>query len=194
MLYGYARVSSNAQETALQMDALQRARIDRLFTEKRGGRKTRPALDAAISALRPGDSFLIWKVDRVARSLADLIVIERRISSAGASFVSLTEAFDTGTPAGRFMFHILGAAADYEWSIIRERSIAGQEAARARGARIGRPRALTPLQESTAVARIEQRESMTAIARDFGVHLSSVKRAWLRVHKPESPAVRMRKG
>jgi len=189
MLIGYARVSRTIQDAALQRDAMRKAKVKRLFEEKRGGTKARPQLQLAIGTLNPGDTFVIWKVDRVARSLSDLLNLVQRVLSVGATFRSITEAFDTGTPSGRLMLQMLGAFAEYEREIIRERSIAGQEAARARGAQIGRPRALTPRQETVVYRRLGKGESMASVARCFDVHLSSIKRVKLRVERPDSPAV-----
>lgn len=192
MLVGYARVSRSVQDAALQQDAMRRAKVRRLFEEKRSGVKARPMLEAAIASLRAGDVFVIWKVDRVARSLLDLLGLVHRVMGAGASFRSLTEAFDTSTPSGRLMLQMLGAFAEFEREMIRERSMAGQEAARARGARIGRPRALSPRQEVAAYRRVKRGESMAAVARSYSVHLSSIKRVVLRVERPESSAVARR--
>jgi DNA invertase Pin-like site-specific DNA recombinase len=176
--YGYARVSTEEQETHAQTDALERAGVDQLITERRSGADTRrPALARMLEALRPGDSVVVYKLDRVARSLAHLLAILDRIALAGASFRSLTEHIDTASPSGRLMLHILGAFAEFERALIRERTVAGMRAAVARGARPGRPRAMEPHAEAAAVKRARRGESLTSIARDFGCHLSSVKRA-----------------
>ena len=107
MLIGYARVSSSEQETTLQRDALRRAKVRRIVEEKRSSLKSRPALEVLLDGLRPGDVVLVYKVDRFARSLADLLRILDRIERAGAGFRSLTEPIDTGSPAGRMMMHLL---------------------------------------------------------------------------------------
>ncbi len=180
MLVGYARVSSSEQETTLQRDALKRAKVRRVFEEKRSATAWRPELDAALRALTPGDVLVVYKVDRVARSLSDLLSILRRIEIAGAGFRSLTEPIDTSTPAGRLMLQLLGAFAEFERSMIRERSMAGQAAARERGARIGRPRSMTPSVEAAVVRMVEAGAGLSAAARRYRVHLSSAKRAVLR--------------
>ncbi len=177
----------------MQREALEAAGVSRLFEEKRSGAKHRPRLLAAIASLSPGDVFVIWKVDRVARSLSDLLAMVRQVMAAGATFRSLTESFDTATPSGRLMLQMLGAFAEYEREIIRERSMAGQESARARGAKIGRPRALSEADQLAAYSLVrESRCSMSEAARRYGVHLSSIKRIVLRIERPDSPAVARR--
>lgn len=193
MLIGYARVSSSEQETTLQRDALRRAKVRRIVEEKRSSLKSRPALEALLDGLRPGDVVLVYKVDRFARSLADLLRILDRIERAGAGFRSLTEPIDTASPAGRMMMHLLGAFAEFERSMIRERSMSGQSAAAARGVHCGRPRGLS----SDAEAQVYRKWSsggytMTELASLNGVHLSSIKRVILRRERPDSPAVARR--
>lgn len=180
MLVGYARVSSSEQETTLQRDALRRAKVRHVFEEKRSATSWRPQLDEALRSLGPGDLLVVYKVDRVARSLSDLLSILRRIEIAGAGFRSLTEPIDTSTAAGRLMLQLLGAFAEFERSMIRERSMAGQAAARERGARIGRPRSMTPRVEAAVVEMVESGAGLAEAARRYRVHLSSAKRAVLR--------------
>lgn len=177
MLIGYARVSSTEQETALQRDALERAGVHRVYEEKRSAVKARPALTKALCALKPGDVLVVYKVDRLARSLSHLLRIVEQVDGYGASFKSLTEPIDTGSLAGRMTLQLLGVFAEFERGLIRERSIAGQAAARRRGARIGRPRALTPEQEVQCLERLSRGHTMSEVARDFGCHMSSIKRA-----------------
>ena len=114
MLVGYARVSSTEQETSLQLDALKRAKVKRVFQEKRSAVGRRPVLEAVLSSLKPGDTLVVYKVDRLARSLRDLLRILERLDAAGAEFKSLTEPFDTTTPVGEMVVHILGAVAQFE--------------------------------------------------------------------------------
>lgn len=142
MLYGYARVSTVEQETALQLDALRAANVDRIFEEKLSAVRRRPRLEALLYCLRKGDVVLVYKVDRLARSLSDLLRIIERIERAGASFRSLTEPIETGTPIGRLLIHQLGAFSEFERAVIRERCDAGMRAAMERGIRWGRPRRL----------------------------------------------------
>ena len=140
MIIGYARVSSVDQDTSLQIHALNKACADRLFQEKASGVVSRLALERALYTLRSGDEFVVYKVDRVARSLSDLLRVIDRIGHAGATFRSLTEPIDTRTPLGRMMLQLLGSFAEFERSVIRERCAAGRIAAAARGVRWGRPR------------------------------------------------------
>jgi len=193
MQYGYARVSSSEQETALQLDAFKRAGVTNITHEKRRARsKRRPVLDALLANLRPGDELVFWKVDRVARSIRDLSQMLEHCVAVGANFRSLTEPFDTRTPAGRMMVQLLGIVAEFEWHMIRERSMAGQLAAVERGVKLGRKRALTPEQEIRVYKALNRGRSMAELGRQYGVHLSSIKRIKLRIEKPESPAVARR--
>jgi len=144
MLIGYARVSTQDQNPRLQTDALEAAGCERIFIEKASGaQRDRPQLKAALDYLREGDVLVVWKLDRLARSLKQLIETVEELEKRGIGFKSLTENIDTTTPGGRLVFHIFGALAEFERSIIRERTRAGLEAARARGRKGGRPPALT---------------------------------------------------
>ena len=178
MLHGYARVSTCDQDTSLQIDALKRAGVRHIVHESVSGVGNRVQLDALLTSLRPGDVLVVWKLDRVARSLHDLLRVLERLKRAGAAIRSLTEPIDTSTPIGEFTFQILGAVAQLERSMIRERVMAGQDAARARGKRWGPPRTLTALQERRIVARytaggVTQRQ----LADDYGVGIGAVKLA-----------------
>ena len=138
---GYARVSTSDQTFALQEDALRKAGCERIFYDKASGAKTaRPGLDQAIQYLRKGDVLVVWKLDRLGRSLRHLIDVVAELSSREIGFQSLTEALDTTTPGGRLIFHIMGALAQFERDIIRERTQAGLAAGRARGRLGGRPK------------------------------------------------------
>ena len=189
-VFGYARVSTSEQETTLQLDALHRVGVQRIYQEKRSSVGRRPQLDALLSVLRPGCIVKVYKIDRFARSLIDLLSILQRIEVAGASFQSLTEPIDTSTPAGRMMMHMLGAFAEFERSIIRERSMAGQRAAAERGVRMGRPRGLTKKQELKLVEMYNtQKYTIDGIAQYFDCHPSTAKRAIYRVNKPTSSSL-----
>ena len=185
MLIGYARVSSIEQETHLQIDALQRAGAHTIYQEKRSAVATRPVLEAMLASLLPGNVVVVYKVDRFARSLIHLLTILDRIERAGASFRSITEPIDTATLAGRMMMQMLGAFAEFERGMIRERSIAGQQAAILRGARVGRRRALQPDDEHALVKLwLQGAYTVDTLAKIFNVHESSAKRAIYRVVKP----------
>jgi DNA invertase Pin-like site-specific DNA recombinase len=144
MLIGYARVSTQDQNPALQLDALKAAGCEKVFVEKASGaQRERPELKAALDYMRVGDTLVVWKLDRLARSLKQLIETVERLDGKDMGFRSLTEAIDTTTAGGKLTFHIFGALAEFERSIIKERTKAGLEAARARGRTGGRPPALT---------------------------------------------------
>lgn len=132
-LIGYARVSSRDQETHLQLDALKAAGVQEIHQEKTSSVGTRPELQKVLASLQKGDTLVVYKMDRIARSLKDLLGILDRIQVAGAAIRSLTEPLDTSGPIGMFMVQVLGAVAQLERSMIRERAIAGQVAARMRG-------------------------------------------------------------
>lgn len=185
MLIGYARVSTRDQETDLQLDALGRAGVTKIFEEKASSVGVRPQLRRCLASLRPGDVFVIYKLDRVARSLPDLLSILSDIKAAGALVKSLTEPLDTTTAMGSFVIQILGAVAELERGIIRERSIAGQRAARDRGILPGRPRAL-PLASEAEVVRLYLTGdyTMRGLALRYDVSESAIKRAMYRVKKP----------
>lgn len=144
MLVGYARVSTQDQKPELQLDALGLAGCEKIFVEKASGaQRDRPELTAAVDYMRRGDTLVVWKLDRLARSMKQLIETVEGLDERGVGFRSLTEAIDTTTPGGKLVFHIFGALAEFERLIIRERTRAGLEAARARGRKGGRPRKLT---------------------------------------------------
>ena len=144
MLIGYARVSTVEQQTALQLDALRKAGCETIYQEKQSAVKARPELDKCLSALRPGDVLIVYKLDRLARSLKHLLYILERLDTVGAGLRSITEPVDTSTPMGKLIIQVLGSVAEFERSLIRERSIAGQVAAIKRGVKIGsRPKKIT---------------------------------------------------
>ncbi len=144
MLVGYARVSTLDQNPALQTDALKSVGCDRIFTEKASGaQRDRPELKAALDYLRTGDTLVVWKLDRLARSMRQLIETLEVLQSRGIELRSLTESIDTATPGGRLVFHIFASLAEFERAVIRERTSAGLQAARERGRKGGRPPALT---------------------------------------------------
>ena len=140
MKIGYARVSTSDQSLDLQMDALQKAGCERIYTEKMSGANDeRPELKRALEMLRSGDTFVVYKLDRLARSTKKLIEVADQFKELGVEFVSIKDNIDTSTPTGKLMFGMLAVLAEFERDIIRERTMAGLEAARARGRRGGRP-------------------------------------------------------
>jgi DNA invertase Pin-like site-specific DNA recombinase len=147
MLIGYARVSTDEQNLDLQRDALQKAGCERIFTDAVSGTKAqRPGLEEALSHLRSGDTLVVWRLDRLGRSLRHLIDTITDFQEEGIEFKSLQESIDTTTSGGKLVFHIFGALAEFEREIIKERTKAGLQSARARGRKGGRPRALTDKQ------------------------------------------------
>lgn len=171
MLVGYARVSSQDQSPALQLDALKAAGCERVFAEKASGaQRDRPALSAALSYMREGDSLVVWKLDRLARSLPQLIETVARLDDAGVGLLSLTEAIDTSTAGGKLIFHIFGALAEFERSVIRERTRAGLKAARDRGRKGGRPPALSAADLAAAKAMLSDPAiTVTEIAKRLNI-------------------------
>lgn len=142
MLISYARVSTHEQLLDLQLDALAKAGVepDKIFTDTISSRKAeRPELKRALDQLRPGDTLVVWRLDRLARSLQELISLVNLIHAKGADIKSLTEHMDTTTPGGKLVFHVFASVAEFERDIIQERTKAGLEAARARGRKGGRP-------------------------------------------------------
>lgn len=144
MIIGYARVSTQDQSHELQVDALSSAGCEQIFQEKVTGKlRERPELNNCLRSLREGDTLVVWKLDRLARSLKDLVEIIHDLNEREIGFKSLTESIDTTSSGGRLVFHIFGALAEFEHSLIRERTIAGLQAARARGRKGGRKPAMS---------------------------------------------------
>ena len=134
MLVGYARISTDHQTNKLQLDALNAAGCERIYSDQEsGGVRDRPELNRMLDQLRKDDVVICWKIDRMSRSLRDLLDIMAKIENAGAGFRSLTEAVDTTSPAGRMMLHMLGAVAEFEKAMTRARTKAGLDAARKAG-------------------------------------------------------------
>jgi DNA invertase Pin-like site-specific DNA recombinase len=179
MLIGYARVSKiDQQDTRAQVKALKEAGCKRIFEENASGsRWDRPELHRALDQLRQGDVLVVWKLDRLSRSLKDLLHILEQIAEADAGFRSLTEHVDTTTPAGRMMLQMLGAFAEFERSMVRERTRMGLQAARERGRIGGRRPKLRPNQRVEVIRMVTTGTKTAAeAARLFGVHRSSISR------------------
>lgn len=171
MLVGYARVSTQDQKPQLQLDALEVLGCEKIFVEKASGaQRDRPELQAAINYMRSGDTLVVWKLDRLARSMKQLIETVEGLDNRGVGFRSITEAIDTTTAGGKLVFHIFGALAEFERSIIRERTRAGLDAARARGKTGGRPPKLTEADIRAAKAMFQDTSiTVTDIARQLRV-------------------------
>jgi DNA invertase Pin-like site-specific DNA recombinase len=156
MIIGYARVSTQDQNLELQLDALQKAGCEETFHEKITGKsKDRPELNLCFKTLRKGDVLVVWKLDRLARSLKDLVEILSDLENRRVGFRSLTESIDTTSPSGKLIFHIFGALAEFEHSLIRERTLAGLASARARGRKGGRKPILSKADVQKAAAMLK---------------------------------------
>lgn len=179
MLVGYLRVSSDSdrQTTSLQRDALLAEGVDErhLFEDKASGaRDDRPGLAKALEFVKPGDCLVVWKLDRLGRSLSHLLTIVTGLRDQGVGFRSLTEQMDTTTPQGEWLFHLFGALAQYERALTRERIRAGLTAAKRRGRRGGRPRALDAEKLESVIAALESGTSKAAVCRTFGIPRSTL--------------------
>ena len=176
MLIGYARVSTNDQETATQVAALKAAGCERIFREKAsGGRWDRPELHRLLDQLRKSDVLVVWKLDRLSRSLRDVLTIMERLGEAGAGFRSLTEAIDTTTPAGRMMMQMVGVFAEFERAMLKERTKAGLDSAREEGRIGGRRPKLSPQQQAEIRKMVSNGDKTAAdAARLFKIHPATV--------------------
>ena len=159
MFIGYARVSTQGQNPQLQLDALKAAGCERSFVERASGaQRERPELQGALEYMREGDTLVVWKLDRLARSLKQLIETIKSLETREIGFRSLAENIDTTTPGGRQTFHLFAALAEFERSIIKERTTAGLAAARARGRKGGRPPSLNAKDLTAAQALLSDPE------------------------------------
>jgi DNA invertase Pin-like site-specific DNA recombinase len=178
MLIGYARVSTQDQNPELQLDALNAAGCEKVFTEKASGaQRDRPQLKSALDYIRKGDTLVVWKLDRLARSLKQLIETIEDLEQRKIGFKSLTESIDTTTAGGKLIFHIFGGLAEFERSIIRERTNAGLQAARERGRTGGRPPALSDKDLKEAKVLLSAPDiTVDQVARRLGVAPSTLYR------------------
>jgi len=179
MNIGYARVSTADQNLDLQNDALDSAGCDKIYTDKMSGAKTvRPGLDQILGILRKGDTLVVWKLDRLGRSLTHLIQIMNILDERGIYFRSVQESLDTSTPGGKLIFHVFGALAEFERDIIKERTLAGLAAARARGRKGGRPRKLSKKQVEMAKKLMEDPAIPIAeVCRTMGISKATLYRS-----------------
>ena len=182
-LIGYARVSTDEQKPALQLDALRQAGAVQVFKDRgvSGAQQARPGLQKALRALQAGDVLVVWRLDRLGRSLGHLIELVGDLKARGCGFRSLTEAIDTSTAGGELVFHVFGAMAQFERALVIERTRAGLAAARRRGVKLGRRRSLTPRQVEHARQLLAAGERVTDVARSLSVDRSTLYRALARV-------------
>jgi len=175
---GYARVSTTAQDPSLQHDALTGAGCAKVWTDVASGAKDdRPELAKLLERLLPGDTLVVWRLDRLGRSLPHLLATITELEGRGVGFRSVTEAIDTTTPGGRLIFSIFGALAAFERDLVRDRTIAGLEAARARGRVGGRPTVMTPARITAARSLLAvPGATVTSVAKDLGVSRATLYR------------------
>jgi DNA invertase Pin-like site-specific DNA recombinase len=179
MKIGYARVSTREQTTAMQRDALEAAGCDRLYEDKvTGERDDRPELRAAMEALREGDQFVVYKLDRLGRSMRSLVKWVGELRDDGIEFSSLTDSIDTTTAQGRFFFHVMASLAEMERELIVERTQAGLQAARKRGRIGGAKPKMTPSKRAVAVDMFKNDHPPREIAKTIGVSVATLYR-WL---------------
>src|SRR5260370_21886315 len=183
MRIGYARVSTDDQTLDLQRDALKRAKCRQIYEEQASGKNTaRPQLEACLKSLREGDTLVVWRLDRLGRNLADLVKLITELELRNINFESLTEKIETSSPTGRLVFHVFAALAEFERNLIRERTVAGLTAARARGREGGRPVKLSPKEIRTIRALLKTADMPVAeIAARFGIARSTLYRTMLRL-------------
>tara|TARA_R110001592_G_C13180977_1_gene750894 strand:+ start:89 stop:667 length:579 start_codon:yes stop_codon:yes gene_type:complete len=187
MKIGYARVSTNEQDTALQIDALEKSGCERVYSEKRSGkRKERPQLGKLLDALRPGDIVVVWRLDRLGRSTKDLIELIETLKDKGVEFVSLTESIDTTTATGELVFGIFAAIAQFETNLISDRTKAGLESARKRGRVGGRKPKLTLKQAKLAQSMLlDSTVTKSDVAQHFDISRPTLDKALKGLDKPE---------
>ena len=177
MLIGYARVSTQVQDNAIQIEALKKSGCEMIFEEIiSGGRWDRPKLQELLNYIRKGDTIVVWKLDRLSRSLKDLLFIIEQIENAGAGFKSLTESIDTTTPAGKMMMQMVGVFAEFERSMLKERTIKGLQYAREQGRIGGRKPKLKTVQTEEIIKLHKSGKSASELAELFNVHKATIYR------------------
>ncbi len=191
MLIGYARVSTADQKAELQLDALDAAGCEQVYTEKvtGTGQKVRPEWEACRRTLRKGDTLVVWRLDRLGRSMKELVAIIQELEDKGIGFRSLTESIDTTSAGGKLIFHIFGALAEFEHTLIRERTLAGLSAARARGRKGGRKPKMSPADVKKAAAWLKDPTVLKSeVAEHFGVSRMTLNESLKREGYPLNPA------
>lgn len=179
MLIGYARVSTTDQNLTLQKDALTKAGCEKIYEDEMSGTKdNRPGLNQALEMLRNNDTLVVWKLDRLGRSVKSLIELVSSLNQKGIHFKSLTDSIDTGTPSGRFFFHVMASLAQMERELIVERTKAGLEAAKKLGRTGGRKRVMTDSKLASAKKLINSGMPAKDVAIDLGVSLATLYR-WI---------------
>lgn len=186
MLIGYARVSTTDQNLELQLSALTDAGCSRIFEDRQSGsRVERPGLSQAMSHLRKGDTLVVWKLDRLGRSVKALVEWVDQLRERGVEFRSLTDAIDTGTPSGRFFFHVMASLAEMERELISERTKAGLDAARKLGRIGGRKRQMTDSKIQSAKKLLASGIPPKEVAQNLGVSIPTLYR-WIPANEPKN--------
>ncbi len=186
MKIGYARVSTNkkdengehVQKLDQQLDALNKAGCETVYSDRgiSGSKTTRPGLDSCLASLNRGDCLVVYKLDRLGRSLEHVMLLMKQFEERGVDFKSLSEGFDTTTPAGKLLFHVIGALAQFERELIRERVIDGLETAKANGTKLGRKFTIKPEQTTEAVKLYQSGKSFGHVAKELGISRASAHR------------------
>lgn len=177
---GYARVSTNEQSLDLQIAALEAAKCDVIYEDKgySGSRDDRPGLISGIAALQEGDKLVVWRLDRLGRSLISLVTLINQLAQRGVQFQSITEMIDTSSSGGRLVFHLMAALAEFERGLISERTKAGMNVVQSRGIHVGRPPLLSSAERQQAIDMVlVDGCSVMSAARHFGVHQRTIARA-----------------
>ena len=195
MLIGYARVSTHDQKSDLQLDALRKAGCEEIFEEKLSGKnKDRPELEKCLRMLRKGDMLTVWRLDRLGRSLKDLVEIISALEERNIGFQSIVEKIDTNSAGGKLVFHIFGALAEFEHTLIRDRTMAGLAAARARGRKGGRKAKMTTASVKKAAAMLLDPDmTKKEVAEHFSVSRVTLNQSLLREGYPLDPYVDAKK-
>lgn len=191
MKIGYSRVSTIEQSLDSQIDALQHAGCERIYTEKASGKtKARPELERMLDAMREGDVVVVWRLDRLGRSLTDLISLMQQFKDRDVEFISLTEQIDTTTPMGTLTFHLFASIAEFERQLTSERTKIGLKAARARGRKGGRKIKLSKSDIKKAQAMLlDSTVTKTDVANHFGISRPTLNKYLTSVGKPEQPSL-----
>ena len=178
MKYGYARVSTEDQSTDGQIDSLKLAGCEEVFTDDgvSGSTTSRPALDKLLTALKPGDELVVWRLDRLGRSMQHIVTLVSELGDRDVQFASLTENIDTTTASGELVFHVFASLAHFERRLIAERTVQGMKAAKTRGVHVGRPRKMGVAQIADAQKKIGNGWTYTKVARFFRVSRATLYR------------------
>jgi len=186
MLIGYARVSTSDQNLDLQLDALHKAGCEKIYRDTASGsRRDRHGLEQALEQARPGDTLVVWKLDRLGRTVKDLVELVGHLEKRGVHFQSLTDSIDTSTPAGRFFFHVMASLAQMERELLIERTKAGLDTAKAQGRVGGRKLKMTPSKLKAAKKLLQSGAAPKDVAADLGISIPTLYR-WIPAHTRNS--------